>query len=67
MGPSHSQLKLLSPEERILYKRWLSRGLLLYGSLMAFLIFAVVANHTVRTSPSDVAGDIHTAVVSARK
>jgi hypothetical protein len=34
---------------------------------MAFLIFAVVANHTVRTSPSDVAGDIHTAVVSARK
>jgi hypothetical protein len=67
MGPSESQLKLLSPEDRIVYKQWLRRGLLFYASAMALLILAAFANH-VFTEPSDVAGDtIQTAAVSTRK
>ena len=45
MGPSESQLRQLSPQDRILYKKWFRRGLLLYSSLMAALVFAAVANH----------------------
>jgi hypothetical protein len=66
MGPSRSQLRLLSPEDQTIYKQWLRRGSLLYTSLMALLILAAVANHIFRPAPAD-AGDIHTAAVSARK
>lgn len=67
MGPSHRQLRLLSPDDRIIYKQWLRRGLLFYGSLMTLLILAALANN-VLTGPSDVAGDtMHTAAISARK
>jgi hypothetical protein len=68
MGPSHRQLKLLSPEDRIVYKQWLRRGLWFYGSLTALLIVAAFANHVFTAMPSDVAGDpMHTAAISARK
>lgn len=68
MGPSQSQLSLLSPEDRILYKQWLRRGLLLYGSLMALLLVAALANTIFTAAPSNVAGDtMHTAAMTARK
>jgi hypothetical protein len=64
MGPSQNQLRLLSPEDRILYKKWFRRGLLLYGSLMAALVVAAVANHV----PSDAADEpMHTAAITAKK
>lgn len=64
MGPSQSQLRLLSPEDRILYKKWFRRGLLLYSSLMAALVFAAVANHI----SSDTADEpMHTAAMTAKK
>ncbi len=68
MGPSHRQLRLLSPEDRIIYTQWLRRGLLFYGSVMALLIVAAFANHVFTAMPSDVAGDaMHTAAITARK
>ncbi len=64
MGPSQNQLRLLSPEDRILYKKWFRRGLLLYGSLMAALVVAAVANHVA----SDMADEpMHTAAITAKK
>ncbi len=64
MGPSQSQLRQLSPQDRILYKKWFRRGLLLYSSLMAALVFAAVANR----APSDMAGEpVHTAAITAKK
>jgi hypothetical protein len=66
MGPSQSQLKLLSPEDRVVYRQWLRRGLMFYSSAMALLILAAFASHVV--APPDVAGDtMHTAAISARK
>jgi hypothetical protein len=68
MGPSDRQLRLLSPDDRIIYKQWLRRGLLFYGSLMTLLILAALANNVLTPAPSDVAGDtMHTAAISARK
>ena len=68
MGPLQSQFGLLSPEDRVLYKRWFRRGLLFYGSVLALLIVAVFANHVFSPLPSDVAGDtMHTAAISAKK
>jgi hypothetical protein len=68
MGPLPSQFRHLSPEDRIIYKQWLRRGILFYGSLMALLVFAAVANHIFTAVPSDVAGEpMHTAAISARK
>ena len=69
MGPSQSQLKLLSPEDRVVYRRWLRGSLLFYGSLMAFLAVVTVASHVfIRSLPSDVASDaLRTASISARK
>jgi hypothetical protein len=64
MGPSQSQLRQLSPEDRILYKKWFRRGLLLYSSLLAALVFAAVANR----APSDMADEpMHTAAITAKK
>lgn len=66
MGPSQSQLKLLSPQDRVVYRQWLRRGLLFYSSAMALLILAAFASHVF--APPDVAGDtMHTAAISARK
>jgi hypothetical protein len=68
MVPSQSQLRLLSPEDRIVYKQWLRRGLLFYGSITALLVLAALANRVFIAAPSNVAGDtMHTAAISARK
>jgi hypothetical protein len=68
MGPSQSRLRLLSPEDRILYKKWLRGGLLFYGSIMALMVLAAVANHLVTSAPSDVAGEpMHTAAIDSKK
>jgi hypothetical protein len=68
MGPSQSQLRLLSPEDRILYKKWLRGGLLFYGSVMTLMVLSAVANHLVTSAPSDVADEpMHTAAIAAKK
>jgi hypothetical protein len=68
MGPSQSQLRLLSPEDRVLYKKWLRRGLLFYSSIVALLVVAVFVNHILTAASSDVAGDtMHTTAIAARK
>ncbi len=66
MGPSQSQLKLLSPRDRLVYKQWLRCGLWLYGSVVLLLAAAIFANHVFISLPLD--GDtLHTAAISARK
>ena len=68
MGPSQSQLRLLSPEDRILYKKWLRGGLLIYGSLMAAMVLVSVASHIFAPVSSDVAGEpVHTAAMASKK
>ena len=68
MIPSYRQLRLLSPEDRVVYKLWLRRGALFYGSIMALLIVAAFANHVFTAARSDVAGDtMHTAAIAAPK
>ena len=68
MGPSLSQLRLLSPEDRILYKKWLRGGLLIYGSLMAAMVLVSVASHVFTSASSDVAGEpLHTAAMTSKK
>jgi hypothetical protein len=68
MGPSQHQLRLLSREDRIIYKEWLRRSLMVYGTALTLLVLAAAANH-ILTSPSpDVAGDtMHTAAITAKK
>jgi hypothetical protein len=68
MGPSQSQWRLLSPEDRILYKKWLRGGLLIYGSLMAAMVLVSVASHVFTSASSDVAGEpLHTAAMTSKK
>lgn len=68
MIPSQSELKRLSPEDRIVYRQWLRRGFLFYGSMMALMIVAAFANQLFTATPLDVAGDtMHTAAIAARK
>ena len=68
MGPSQRQLRFLSREDQTLYKKWLSRGLMIYGSLMAALVLAVVAHHRVTPGSSDLAGDpMQTAAITAKR
>jgi hypothetical protein len=66
MGPSHRQLQFLSPEDRIIYKKWLRRSLMFYSTALALLVLVVAANHIMSTSP-DLAGDMQTAAIAARK
>jgi hypothetical protein len=67
MGPSQRQLRLLSPEDRITYKKWLRRSLMFYSAALALLVLAVAANHIVASPSSDIACDaMHTAAI-ARK
>jgi len=68
MGPSQSQLRLLSPEDRILYKKWLRGGLLFYGSIMTLMVLAAVASHMITAAPSDIAGEpLYTAAIASKK
>jgi hypothetical protein len=68
MGPSQRQLRLLSPQDRVIYKQWLRRSLMFYSTASALLVLAIVANHYIASPSSDVAGDtIHTAAITAKK
>jgi hypothetical protein len=68
MVPSLSQLRLLSREDRIVYRQWLRRSMLFYGAVTALLLVAALANHVITATRSNVAGDtMHTAAMSARK
>jgi hypothetical protein len=67
MSTSHRQFERLSPEDRVVYKRWLRGGLLVYGTLTALFIFAAFANQIYTTGPDEVAGKTqHAAEVLAR-
>jgi hypothetical protein len=66
MGPSQSQLRFLSPEDRIIYKKWLRRTVMFYSTALVLLVLAVAANHLFMSMPSELAGDMHTAAI-ARK
>jgi hypothetical protein len=44
MSPSHRQLMALPPEERALYKKWLRRALLLYGTVAIVLMLAMTGS-----------------------
>ena len=67
MSTSQSQLERLSPEDRIVYKRWLRGGLLFYGTLTALFIFAASANQIYTNGRDKVAGNTqHAAELLAR-
>lgn len=67
MSTSRSQLERLSPEERIVYKRWLRGGLSFYGTLTALFIVAAVANQFYTNKPDKLADrTAHTAEILAR-
>jgi hypothetical protein len=67
MSTSRSQFERLSPEDRIVYKRWLRGGLLFYGTLTALFIFAAFANQLYTNVPDKVAGNTqHAAEILAR-
>jgi hypothetical protein len=67
MSTSRSQIERLSPEERIVYKRWLRGGLLFYGTLTALFIITAVANQFYTNKPDKVAySTTHAAEISAR-
>lgn len=67
MSASQSQFERLSPEDRIVYKRWLRGGLLFYGTLTALFICAAFANQIYTNGPDKVAGNPqHTVEVLAR-
>jgi hypothetical protein len=63
MGPSLGQLRLLSPEDRTIYKKWLRRCVMFYSAALALLVIAVAANHIF----SPVSEDVRTAAITARK
>jgi hypothetical protein len=66
MGPSLSQLRLLSPEDRIIYKKWLRRSVMLYGAALTLLVVAVAANHIFASASSQIADDsVSTVAMSA--
>jgi hypothetical protein len=67
MSTSRSQIERLSPEERIVYKRWLRGGLLFYGTLTALFIITAAANQFYTNKPDKVAySTTHAAEISAR-
>jgi hypothetical protein len=67
MGPSQSQLRFLSPEDRSIYKKLLRRSLVFYSTALALLVLAVAANHIFTSTSSDFSGGVHTAAIAARK
>jgi hypothetical protein len=68
MGPSQRQLRLLSPEDRAIYKQWLRRSMVFYGTVVTLLVAAAAANHFFASPSSDVAGDtVHTAAITTKK
>ena len=67
MGPSQSQLRFLSPEDRIIYKKWLRRSVMFYSTALVLLVLAVAVNHLFTSTSSGLAGDMHTAAIAAKK
>ena len=68
MGPSKRQYELLSPEDRILYKRWWRNGALSYGILVALLMFAAFTSQIVTKERTRLASNASEMVsISARK
>ena len=67
MGPSSGQLRLLSPEDRIIYRKWLRRCLMFYSTALALLVIAVAANHVFAPTSADLAADVRTAAMTAQK
>jgi hypothetical protein len=67
MSTSQSQFERLSPEDRLVYRRWLRGGLLFYGTLTALFIFATFANQIYTNGADKVAGNTqHAAEILAR-
>lgn len=68
MGPSQRQLQFLSPEDRVIYRKWLRRSLVFYGTALALLTLAVAANYSTSSQSAD-GGDeaMHTAAITAKK
>ena len=64
MGPSVDQLRLLSPEDRITYRKWLRRSVAFYSTLVALLVMAIAANHIFTSASPDT---VQTAAISTRK
>jgi len=68
MGPSQRQLRLLSPEDRITYKKWLRRSMVFYGAALTLLVLAAATTNLFTSPSSDVAGDaMHTAAITAKR
>ena len=67
MGPSQSQLRFLSPEDRIIYKKWLRRSVIFYSTALVLLVLVVAANRLLTSTSPDLAGDMHTAAIATRK
>jgi hypothetical protein len=68
MGPPQRQLQLLSPEDRVIYRKWLRRSLAFYGTALVLLMLAVAANYNAASQSAD-GGDeaMHTAAITAKK
>ena len=64
MVPSLDQLRLLSPEDRAIYRKWLRRSVIFYGTLTALLVVAIAANHIFTSGLFD---NVQTAAMTAGK
>jgi hypothetical protein len=64
MVPSLDQLRLLSREDRIIYRKWLRRSVIFYSTAVALLVVAIAANHIFTSVSPDT---VQTAAISARK
>jgi hypothetical protein len=68
MRPSKSRIELLSPEDRILYRRWWRNGLLSYGIVVALLMFGVFTSQIFTKERARLASSASEIVsISARK
>jgi hypothetical protein len=67
MPPSRRQLMALSPEERALYKRWLRRDLLFYGTIAIMLMMAITGSRDLASPDNLAANDPARSTVAAAK
>jgi hypothetical protein len=64
MAPSANQLRHLSAEDRITYRKWLRRSVMFYSMLLALLAVGIAANHVFTSGSPDT---LQTAAITARK
>ena len=64
MVPSLDPLRLLSPEDRAIYRRWLRRRVIFYSTAAALLVLAMAANYVLTPVETDT---VHTAAITAGK